>query len=153
LSISQRVLRSFVVACAVLPFATTLVAAQTSAVSTNYLAWIQLTESRNDIVRLDTSRIVDYEQYVGIWLLLQRKRALRDASGRDLRGSAFFEELDCSENRSRRWEIHALNERGETVATQAFTSASWALFRDHVLGEQPLLLACVRLAERKRGPA
>lgn len=109
-------------------------------------AWILLFETPRDAIRMDTTRIAAYGEYTGVWLLLQRRRALRDQSGRDLRGSAFFEEIDCAGLRTRRWEIHALSPRGEVIDTHLSNASGWVPFRNHPASEMAMMKACEVLA-------
>jgi len=103
--------------------------------------WILLTETPTTAVRMDTTRIIDYQAYKGVWFLLQRRTELLDAGGRDLRGSAFFEELDCVHFLSRRWEIHALGPRGQVIDTLVASGAGWMPFRVHPVGEAAMVRA------------
>ena len=124
--------------------------AQDELLPTASTSWVLIAESNRDAVRMDTTRLIDYGDYVGVWLLLQRRRALRDASGRDLRGSAFFEELDCPGLRSRRWEIHALGPLGNVVDTAVVNSSAWIPFTNHPVGQPAMLKACELLASIRR---
>ncbi len=123
------------------------VGAQDELLPTASTAWILLTETRTNAVRMDTTRVIDYGAYKGVWFLLQRRRELRDASGRDLRGSAFFEELDCAQFLSRRWEIHALGPRGNVIDTLVALQSGWVPFRNHPVGESAMVQACLRLSQ------
>jgi hypothetical protein len=118
-------------------------AAQEELLPTASPSWILLSETRTTAVRLDTTRIIDYGAYMGAWFLLQRRRELRDPSGRDLRGSAFFEELDCAQFLSRRWEIHALGPRGNVVDILVASQSGWVPFRLHPVGEAAMAQACL----------
>jgi hypothetical protein len=111
--------------------------------------WVLLTETRTTAIRVDTTRIIPSGDYTGVWFLLQRRRELRDASGRDLRGAAFFEELDCSNLVSRRWEIHALGPRGDVIEKHVSNGSGWVPFRSHPVGEAAMLAGCEFLARRK----
>jgi hypothetical protein len=126
-------------------------AAQGELLPTASTDWVLIAQTRTTVVRMDTTRIIDYGEFTGVWFLLQRVRELRDASGRDLRGSAFFEELDCPRFVSRRWEIHALSPRGDVIDKHVFSNSGWVHFRSHPVGEMAMVQACQMLEDVGRG--
>lgn len=144
----SRLRWNLLVAAAALWLPPTTLRAQASdeLLPTPSVAWILLLETSRDAVRMDTTRIVAYGEYTGVWLLLQRRRSLRDRSGRDLRGSAFFEEIDCDGLRTRRWEIHALGPQGDVIDTHLSNGSGWVAFQNHPVGQIAMIKACEVLA-------
>lgn len=124
----------------------TTAAAQDELLPTPSPDWVLIVETRTTAIRVDTTRIIPYGDYTGVWFLLQRRRELRDAGGRDLRGAAFFEELDCPHLVSRRWEIHALGPLGNVLESHVSNGSGWVPFRSHPVGEAAMLAGCEFLA-------
>ncbi len=110
--------------------------------------WVRLAEWRAQTFSLDTSRIEQDGTLVSVWLRLQRRNALRDASGRDVGGALMREELDCARHLSRRREVIALDAKGVEVELHTFASTPWIPFLQHPIKEENLVQVCRIVAAR-----
>ncbi len=115
-------------------------------------AWVDVARTADAVVRMDTTQLIDYGEYVGVWLYLRRAESFRDATGVLIRDAAFFEEVDCERFRSRRWEIRAIGPDEKEIETKQMFRSGWAAFRLHPIGENPFVQVCIRLGAIRRQP-